>query len=302
MVQNQLKITLLRSAEASIMRRIQLDVVRKKQAELARKKQAELARKKQAELARKKQLNALQKKQPPTLPKKQPPILPKKQPPVVQKKQVEIKKTNKSESEARMFYFIHNYKTLGTTICSQLSNGYKNRYYGHKAFSEWEKNNFPLKINKKALELSPFSYLNPVSIDHIHLDQLIDLNILPKHQLTKISFVMIVRDPIDRFLSICNFHNISPKKQIEKLQNNIGDNFYQSKFLQNNHNITVKTIKMVNAKSIVEWFKQFNVKIDLNRRLNVSTKRYALSDLEPAEIEFLTQFYAEDFKLYEESE
>ena len=262
MVHTNIKIALLRNVKLAIARRIQL---RKKQMDIARKNQLNVVRKKQMENMR-------------------------------------IKKIIKPELQTPMFYFIHNYKTLGTTICSQLSTYYKKRYYGHKTFLDWERDNFPLKINRKALELLPFSYQKPVSIDHIHLDQLIELNILPKHQVNKISFAMIVRDPIERFISICNFHNTSPAQIIENLKNKTGDNFYQFKLLINSHNINIKTIKMVNAKSIVDWFNKFNVKMDLTKRLNVSTKKYAITDLKPEEFNFLKEFYKEDFKLYEESE
>jgi hypothetical protein len=59
---------------------------------------------------------------------------------------------------------------------------------------------------------------------------------------------------------------------------------------------------MINPKGIVDWFESVNVKMDLTKRLNVSKKKYALKDLQPEEIDFLKQFYATDFKLYEESE
>ena len=273
MVQKQIKITLLRSAEANIIRSIQLAILRKKQLAILRKNQLAILRKNQLNATRKKQLD-----------------------------NAKNEKTVKLDLETPMFYFIHNYKTLGTTIYSQLTNHYKKRYYGHKTFLDWERDNSPLKINKKALELSPFSYRKPVSIDHILLDQLIDLNILPRQHLPKTSFVMIVREPIERFISICNFHDTSPAQIIDNLKNNVGDNFFQFKLLNNTHDIKVKTIKMINPTGIVDWFNKFNVKMDLTKRLNVSIKKYTISDLKPEELDFLKQFYIEDMKLYEESE
>jgi hypothetical protein len=40
----------------------------------------------------------------------------------------------------------------------------------------------------------------------------------------------------------------------------------------NKHNIKVKTIKMNNKTSIINFFKQFNINLDLNVKLNVSEK------------------------------
>ena len=41
------------------------------------------------------------------------------------------------------FYFIHNYKTSGTTIFNQLDNEYKKRYYDRITFNDY--------INKKKM-------------------------------------------------------------------------------------------------------------------------------------------------------
>ena len=40
------------------------------------------------------------------------------------------------------FYFIHNYKTSGTTIFNQLDNEYKTRYCGSMTFNDY------ININK----------------------------------------------------------------------------------------------------------------------------------------------------------
>ena len=44
-----------------------------------------------------------------------------------------------------------------------------------------------------------------ISIDHLHLNKIIDLGLF-KIPLQKIKFMMIMREPIDRFISICNYH------------------------------------------------------------------------------------------------
>ena len=58
-------------------------------------------------------------------------------------------------------------------------------------------------------------------------------------------FMMIVREPIERFISICNFENIEPHKLLNELKNN-NCNYFQHTIMVNKHNIKVKTIKMNN--------------------------------------------------------
>jgi hypothetical protein len=44
------------------------------------------------------------------------------------------------------FYFIHNYKTSGTTIFNQLDNEYKKRYYGRMTFNDYINKNKDVNI------------------------------------------------------------------------------------------------------------------------------------------------------------
>lgn len=209
-------------------------------------------------------------------------------------------RTKKEEFERKCpkFYFIHNYKTLGTTIFDQMNTNYKKRYYGHISFEKWEKQNYPVKLNKKEITDTHMSYTIPLSIDHLCINKLIHLNIIPQTQLSKISFMMIVREPIERFISICNYHDEKPSQLLKKLKNKEGDNFFQSKLLNNNYNLKINTIKMTNKKAISTWFSKHGVKVDLSKRLNVSKKKYSIEDLTKDDIEYLRIFYKDDYILY----
>lgn len=167
------------------------------------------------------------------------------------------------------FYFIHNYKTSGTTIFNQLDNEYKKRYYGRMTFNDY--------INKNK-----------------------NVNIIPKNKIHNMKFMMIVREPIERFISICNFEKIEPQKLLNELKNN-NRNYFQHTFMVNKHNIKVKTIKMNNKTSIINFFKQFNINLDLNVKLNVSEKKYTINDLSKNDISFLKKFYRKDYFLYNHS-
>ena len=188
------------------------------------------------------------------------------------------------------FYFIHNYKTLGTTIYSQLPRKYKDIYYGHTTIKNIIDKNPELK-------LKPDMNINEkVSVDHIHVDRLINMGFFNK--LKKISFMMIVRDPIDRFISICNFHNVSINESIHRLKHKIGDPFHQHRLYENNNNLKIKLYKMTSKQKIINFFKQFDINIDLSIKKNVSKKTWNRSQIKPNQINFLKRFYKKDYKLF----
>jgi hypothetical protein len=199
------------------------------------------------------------------------------------------------------FYFIHNYKTSGTTIFKQLDNEYIKRYYGRMTFNDYINKNKDVNINTKYLKTLNIPPEQHISIDHILLDNLIHLNIIPKNKIQNMKFMMIVREPIERFISICNFEKIEPQKLLNELKNN-NRNYFQHTFMVNKHNIKVKTIKMNNKTSIINFFKQFNINLDLNVKLNVSEKKYTINDLSKNDISFLKKFYRKDYFLYNHSE
>ena len=59
---------------------------------------------------------------------------------------------------------------------------------------------------------------------------------------------------------------------------------------------------MNNRTSIINFFKQFNINLDLNVKLNVSEKKYTINDLSKNNISFLKKFYRKDYFLYNHSE
>ena len=188
------------------------------------------------------------------------------------------------------FYFIHNYKTLGTTIYSQLPRKYKDIYYGHKTIKNIIDKNPELK-------LKPDMNINEkISVDHIHVDRLINMGFF--NNLKKISFMMIVRDPIDRFISICNFHNVNINESIHRLKHKIGDPFHQHRLYENNNNLKIELYKMNSKQKIINFFKKFNINIDLSIKKNVSKKTWNRSQIKPNQINFLKRFYKKDYKLF----
>jgi hypothetical protein len=185
------------------------------------------------------------------------------------------------------FWFIHNYKTMGTTIFKQLPVPYRNKFYGRRLI--------PAPPEKLA-ELGIIAN-RPCAIDHLHIDKLIALGMVPNAAALSANnaIMMIVRNPIERFLSICNFEKISPDDFIVRLKHGVGNNKFQNKDVKNAHGLKVLTIKMDNKPLIVAFFKRFGINIDLSKTLNVSEKLYTLTEEHK---EFIREFYKEDFALY----
>jgi hypothetical protein len=126
------------------------------------------------------------------------------------------------------------------------------------------------------------------------MDALVTLGMVPnaKQLSANNAIMMIVRNPFDRFLSICNYENIHPDALIERVK--IHEN-QQYKQVMNNHGLRVYVIKMESKDKIIEFFKRFGNTIDLSVTRNVSQKKYTLTD---AQKEFIREFYKIDFDLY----
>jgi hypothetical protein len=185
------------------------------------------------------------------------------------------------------FWFIHNYKTMGTTIFKQLPVPYRQKFYGRRMIPAP-----PEKLRE--LGIIPERVC---AIDHLHIDTIIALGMVPNAAALSANnaIMMIVRNPIDRFLSICNFEKISPDDMIVRLRHSIGDNKFQNKHVKNTSGLKVLTIKMENKALIVAFFRRFGINIDLTKFTNVSPKLYTLTEEHK---EFIREFYKEDFILY----
>jgi hypothetical protein len=201
------------------------------------------------------------------------------------------KKFLKSERDRSPYFFIHVYKNLGTTIHKQLPENYNRRFYYQKNFRVWERDNDQfLNVDKF------FSKDEILSIDHIKIDELFDLGIIDEIDVENRKFLGIVREPIDRFLSICNFNNITPNELIRtfKYKTHTQTSFFLTKLP-----IDLTLILMEEKNLITDWFKNFGVEIDLNKHFNVSERKYSRSDLSNEQIDKIKHLFFDDFILYE---
>jgi hypothetical protein len=192
------------------------------------------------------------------------------------------------------FFFVHTYKNLGTTVISQLHEEYRTRFFGNKTLHTWEiENEESLDHETKANLFKEKDKL--ISIDHIKIDDLLSLGILDEWDLNNRKFLSIVRDPLDRFLSMCNYLKKHPKEMMRYLK----PWHKQTSSFESSHPIDVTLILMEKPKLIEQWFEQFNLKITLDKKLNVSNKQYFVDDICKEDLEKIKKFFEDDFKLYE---
>lgn len=203
----------------------------------------------------------------------------------------------------KKFFFIHNYKTLGTTILHQLPSFYKNKYPIHQVkLSAIDPNN---KLNPKIKKkLAPND--EQISLwNHTNLDDLFELGLLDENFINSHKCLCLIREPIERFLSICNCESndtynfgLHPKELIKHFKNKTGKNFLQSYFYKLKNEWDIDLICMEDKNSISNWFKNFGVCLNLNIRDNVSLKKYSKLDLSEEDLVFLNNYFKEDYLVY----
>jgi hypothetical protein len=176
---------------------------------------------------------------------------------------------------------------MGTTIFRQLPRNYINTYFGYRL----------IPGSPQQLRALGFLPTKKYSVDHLPMDVLVALGMVPnaKRLSDKNAIMMIVRNPFDRFLSICNYENIHPDALIERVK--IHEN-HQYKQVMNAHGLKVYTIKMESKDKIVEFFKRFGIPMNLSVHNNVSVKKYTLTEKQK---EFIREFYKLDFEMYNQA-
>lgn len=192
--------------------------------------------------------------------------------------------------EQSSFFFIHVYKNMGTTLYNQFSTDYNKRFYGQKTLTKWEViNNEEIKVEKK--------HVGRCSIDHIRIDELVRLGILTDEDIKHRKFIGLVREPVSRFISMCNFKRKTPAALIEEKGSEI-TNLTQCDALRTKYPIDLTLILMEEKHLIKDWFKEHNLDINLDIIKNQSKK--IITKLTDKELAQVKEIFKDDFKLYEE--
>jgi hypothetical protein len=197
------------------------------------------------------------------------------------------------------YFFIHNYKTLGTTIMSQLPAKYRQLFYGQTTLADYEKtHHFKLRRVPKFADTWDSK---SISIDHIHIDTMYDMGILGPRNVRNMQCLMLVREPIDRFLSICNYENKSPTRILSEMKDGLDNYRFQYTEVSTKYPWKIVCIKTTSTRQIIKFFKEFGIHIDLSVKLNVSKKQYTIKDITAEQLAFLKKIYVKDFDLFRKS-
>lgn len=201
------------------------------------------------------------------------------------------------------YYFIHNYKTMGTTIISQLPDDYKSRFTRLWVLKDWEEKYGALNY------FDTYEDSSTILLNHTLVSEQVKLGIIKSPEL--VDFLMVFRNPLERFASMCNFENISGYRMMMKIKRKLYDNRMAALYVQqvelikgfNYKSLTI--VKMEENEKIEEWFKLRNIDVDMSIVRNSSAARkhrrkkliYSTS-LSTEVVDFVNEYYKDDIDYY----
>lgn len=209
------------------------------------------------------------------------------------------KKPMENKIPTKKVFYIHIYKTMGTTIYNFYSPEFKKKYYGWRTLDEYE-----ILNNVKLNPAVKHTFMNKkLSIDHLTVDEMMNLGILTPKEIKSYVFICIIRNPIDRFLSICNYEDgraiPNTKRGIDFYINKLDKIKTQSDMINLKTKIELIKVKFDDKKKIEETFNQYGMKINLNAvHLNSSEKRYSRKDINKEQMMKIRHYFKKDIELY----
>lgn len=199
------------------------------------------------------------------------------------------------------FYFIHIPKCAGTSIFNQLPTSYRNKYYGEPHIKN---------LKNRGLNLKAYPKTKKISLDHVSITEAYNINLINDDDIKNKDFIVTWRNPIDRFISICNHRKIKPAMLINRLKNHKKDERCRDILGRKSWYMTTTDIIKLNGKpihtinflfddftAISNQFKKYDIQIK-NKHLNKSKKLYHKKHLNTNQKKFINTFYREDIIMY----
>ena len=212
------------------------------------------------------------------------------------------------QKEYIKFYFVHIAKCAGTTIYHQLPSTYNFLYYGTYSIND--------NIHSiQKLNFKKYPRITRISLDHLTIQEAYNIGLLNDTDIKNKDFIVLWRNPMDRFISICNHLKINPDVLIDRLKCHEKDpecktilgrkSWYMTTtdILQWN-GIKINSINFLfnDFISINDQFKKYGIEIK-NIHLNSTGEKKRLYDktnLNETHIEFINEFYKEDYIQYKQ--
>ena len=217
----------------------------------------------------------------------------------------------------RSWHFIHIPKNAGSTINDSLPKDFKKKYYG-LCWGRGQIDKYLKQNNIEYDENCHKTFVNraTVSIDHLTLSELLLYKIITKEELMDVETIVVIRDPIDRFISMCNMQKKEPKNLINSLKRfsrmphprewHHQHCRTQTSFFEGlDFDINLKLIDFKDTKAIVNAFKKHGVDVDMDKRVFASKKdeeeyekKYSKENLDENDLNFLNDYFSKDIELY----
>jgi hypothetical protein len=212
-------------------------------------------------------------------------------------------------------YFVHIPKNMGNFIYKNYYNinqTDKTRFYGlYDSIYDYY-DTYGIPYSKKDENIV---YNSTISIDHLTLEELLNLGILFKKDLEERFVFAIVREPIDRFISLCNYWNVPPNQIIynitkihllKKMKYNLYQHFRpQSDYIKDikKHAKKYRIFFMNKPHEIRDVLATYfpDKQVDFGEKIYKSRDTYNRSMLSRENMAFLQNYYREDFLLRSQS-
>lgn len=219
------------------------------------------------------------------------------------------------------FHFVHIPKTMGTTIYSQLPSDYVERFYGRTSIEDYE-HDHQVVLHQYSPSISWWdrfrTIINPKnsrtsiqSLDHLKLDQLVDLGLLRCSDIDRIEVTAIIREPFSWFISHCHHYHRTLDQEItwlRKVSDSSQKTGYQStEWMDFEYDWNMTVFTMESTDQIRDWFRRFGIDMrfddehHFNRRESSGfrARRCEMSELTEEQRTFIRDRLADDFRIYE---
>jgi hypothetical protein len=206
-------------------------------------------------------------------------------------------------------FFVHIPKNMGNFIYQNYFGG-ENRFYGMTDSMEeyYEKYNIAIPPNL------PENYrtTSSISIDHLTPLELLQLGIMNAEESKEYIFFAIVREPMERFISLCNYwdvppvqliYNISKIDSLKKTRYNLFQHLRpQSDYIADMKRVFLdsRVFSMGRKDDIRDFLSEYfpEKNVDFGEKIHSSREKYDISMLTRENIQFLRKYYRDDFALF----